>query len=503
MKPLRIAAGILSTGVLAATGIAAWSISTVNTLNNNLTVVAPAPKPSNLRTAAPGTGVLTSLPTDETPFNMLVLGSDTRDIKGSAKYGNQQNANIEGERSDTTIFVHVYPGRTAATAVSIPRDSIVDIPECEKNGVVYPASSGRFNEAYSRGGVSCTVETIQNLTGLPVDHFAVLNFNGFKNIVDAVGGVDVCIPEPINDPNAKLVLPAGKQTLKGENALGYVRARETIGDGSDLQRISRQQTFIASLAQKTLSKGTLGNPVTLHKLGNATTKHLTVDSGLGSIQKMVDLAATLRNLQPSEVAFVTVPTTPNDDGATVTWKQPEADTIWEAFANNTPYPTPPTRPFGQTALTSPPNTIQTSVVSYNNSTDVFPTASLNTLLNDQGYPSPYIVAPREAPKKVRKPMPYTFQIVYSPDQAENTRTVAWTLSNITDTQNPAMKFAVETVLKPAADNLLTVVPAALPDSAEWASVDWKTAKAVAKKQRISAADTTPLTVDQNLCETTN
>lgn len=297
------------------------------------------------------------------PLNILISGTDLRVGEGNEGYGNPEE--IEGARSDTTLLVHIAADRTSALAVSIPRDTLVDIPACgQLDGTdSEPIEQERFNEAFRIGGVGCTIKTVEDLTGVFVDHFVVVDFNGFKGIVDAIDGVEVCLNEPVDDPLSGLKLPAGYSTVKGEDALAFVRARYTVGDGSDISRIDRQQAFLASAIRKATSLGVLSNPVTTYRLLDEGTKSLFTDTGLGSLADLTDLAVSMSDMRPSDITFVTAPYFYNDDGATVSLDESAAEPLWEAMRNDTGWPPEPTVPPGdKEPLTAAPSTIQVRVL---------------------------------------------------------------------------------------------------------------------------------------------
>jgi LCP family protein required for cell wall assembly len=238
--------------------------------------------------------------------NILLIGSDSRG-SGNEKYGKDTGT----QRSDTTILLHLSADRSNATAVSIPRDLMTHVPQCTKpDGSKINATFEEFNWAFEFGGAACTIRAVEQMTGVRIDHHLVVDFNGFKNMVNAVGGVDVCVPEPIHDTQAHLNLPAGRQKLNGEQALGYVRARHSIGDGSDTERIGRQQDFLASLVKKVQSNGVLLNPVKVYPLLNAATKSLTADPGLDSLSELYKLAQSLQKVPTGAIHFLTVPQEP-------------------------------------------------------------------------------------------------------------------------------------------------------------------------------------------------
>ncbi|MGW1587184.1 LCP family protein [Streptomyces sp. NPDC002386] len=236
--------------------------------------------------------------------NILLIGSDTRAGRGNREYGRD----VGSERSDTTILLHLAADRRSATAVSLPRDLMVDIPGCRRaDGSRSEPVFAMFNRAFQVGGSACSVRTVEKLTGIRVDHHMVVDFNGFKEMVDAVDGVRVCLREPIDDEAAKLRLPAGKVTLDGEQALGYVRARKSLGNGSDTDRIDRQQQFLGALVNKVQSNGVLLNPVKLYPLLDAATSSLTTDPELASLRGLYQLVRGLRDIPTEHVQFLTVP----------------------------------------------------------------------------------------------------------------------------------------------------------------------------------------------------
>src|SRR5262252_8141953 len=293
-------------------------------------------------------GVLGSQPVDLHPQaeNILVLGSDTR-IGQGRRYGN--SAELNTDHSDTLLIVHVAADRKWADIMSVPRDSWVSIPACLMgNGQMSSATTFKINEAFTLGnldgnktalGVACTVKTVERNTGIRIDHFVVVNFTGFRDMVNAVGGVPECNTKPINDPLSRLHLKAGHHLLDGRRALAYVRARYTLGNGSDLERIGRQQAFMSSLVHRVKSQ--LLNPIAIYHFLDAATKSLTIDDGLGGIKGLYDLAVSLRSLPPSHVTFFTLPTYPRSyvdptDTADVMWAQPEDSRIFQAFRDDVP-----------------------------------------------------------------------------------------------------------------------------------------------------------------------
>jgi LCP family protein required for cell wall assembly len=276
--------------------------------------------------------------------NIMVLGSDSR--QGLSK---EYGSGLVTDQSDTLMIIHIPADRKWAEVMSIPRDSYVNIPACEMgNGQLSAPQQFKINEAFAIGnldgnhtalGVACTVKTIEQDTGIYINHFIVVNFTGFENMVSALGGVYECNPTPINDPNSGLHLSAGNHLLTPAQALGYVRARYTIGDGSDLERIGRQQAFMSSLVSRVKSE--LLNPIAIYNFLDATTKALTIDSQLGGVTGLYDLGESLRSIPSSKIAFFTIPNFPRGevvpgDDANVLWTQPEDDAIFASFRNDVP-----------------------------------------------------------------------------------------------------------------------------------------------------------------------
>ncbi|MFJ9979579.1 LCP family protein [Streptomyces cyaneofuscatus] len=239
--------------------------------------------------------------------NILLIGSDSRS-GDNREYGRDDGGS---QRSDTTILLHLAADRKSATAVSLPRDLMVEVPKCRTGDDKESREQfTQFNSAFELGGTACTIRTVERLTGIRIDHHMVVDFNGFKDMVDAVDGVEICLKEPIDDKDARLELPAGRQTLNGEEALGYVRARKTLGDGSDTERMERQQKFLGALVNKMQSNGVLLNPTRLYPVLDAATKSLTTDPGLDSLRDLYDLVRSMRDVPTDQVQFLTVPRQP-------------------------------------------------------------------------------------------------------------------------------------------------------------------------------------------------
>ena len=268
------------------------------------------------------------------PLNVLVMGSDSRDGEGN----NIDGLTGGGERSDTTLLLHLSADRERAYGVSIPRDSMVDRPACRtEDGTEIPAESyTMWNEAFQLAGPACTIQQFEELSGIRLDHFVVVDFEGFQGMVDAVGGVEVCIPETIDDRAHGIYLEAGTRKLEGIQALNYVRERYALSGGSDIGRMKRQQAFIASMASTVLSSDTLARPDRLLAFLEAATESLTLDEGLGNLVKIARLGYEFRGIGADKVQFMTIPNSvdPQDPNKLV-WTE-DAAGVWNALAEDEP-----------------------------------------------------------------------------------------------------------------------------------------------------------------------
>ncbi len=273
--------------------------------------------------------------------NILVVGSDSRD-GDNAEY----SKGLTTMQSDTLMVMHIPANREWATVVSLPRDSWVEIPECDKgDGTASDPHHFKINEAFAIGGTSgevagaaaCTIKTVEANTGLRIDHFMSVDFQGFKGMVNALDGIEVCPEEAIHDEKAHLDLEAGCQTVRDEEALGYVRARYSIGDGSDTGRIGRQQEFMDALAKKAQSK--LTSPNALYGFLRSATKSLTTDSDLAGIKPLYGLASEIQGIPGERLTFLTVPNYPREadvatDKANIVWQYPQAADLFTSLAQD-------------------------------------------------------------------------------------------------------------------------------------------------------------------------
>lgn len=252
-------------------------------------------------------------------MNVLLIGSDGRQGR-NAEYGPAlaRQPDGGGRRSDTMVLLHLSADRGRATVVSLPRDSMVRIPACGSQ----PARKDMINSAYNSGGIRCAVATVEKNTGLDVDHTVEVDFTGFKDMVDALGGVEVKLPEPVDDKYSKLKLPAGTSHLDGEQALGYVRLRH-YGDGSDIQRIHRQHLLLSAIIRKAETK--LADPAAVHAFLAALSTSVKSDLDPST---MVQIALTT---EKSKMTMATVPWMPDpEDRNRIVWK-PEAAKFFDSL----------------------------------------------------------------------------------------------------------------------------------------------------------------------------
>ncbi|MDX3314876.1 LCP family protein [Streptomyces sp. NPDC054884] len=277
-------------------------------------------------------------------FNILIIGTDKRTGKGNEGYGDKGSVG----HADTNILLHVSKDRTNATALSIPRDLIVDVPDCptkqpdgsEKN--IPGTQNQRFNTSLGQDGrdAGCTMRTVKEVTGITVDHFMMADFNAVKTLTTAVGGVEVCLAKAVDDKESKLKLPAGESVVEGEQALAFVRTRHSFGNQGDLDRIKVQQQFLSSLMRKMSSSDTLTSPTKLVGLAEAATKALTVDTGIGKVSTLKDVALQLKKVPTKNITFLTVPVIDNPAEkvkATVVVDQTRAPQVFQMIANDTSF----------------------------------------------------------------------------------------------------------------------------------------------------------------------
>ncbi|MFD8723718.1 LCP family protein [Streptomyces sp. NPDC059629] len=269
--------------------------------------------------------------------NILILGSDSR-AGANAKL---DNAKVSGARSDTALVMHIPEGRKKAVAISIPRDTLVTRPECTKadGSQVAPAKRVMFNSIYSQVGPACVVKTVEQMSGVRMDHYVEIDFAGFKDLVDAIGGVTVTVDQDIHDSSSGLNITKGTHRLDGTQSLQFVRTRHGIGDGSDLGRIGLQQQFMIALLGEIQKQDLLGSPVKAYKIADKLTAALTTDSELASLTKLAEFGRSLNGVNPSTMETIMLPVAYDKvDPNRVVAAEPQAKTLWKAIRTDSTIP---------------------------------------------------------------------------------------------------------------------------------------------------------------------
>lgn len=323
-------AGVLVLGASGA-GWAFWRLND-NIKSVDINSALGDNRPAKIQSAASPEASATAEALPSGALNILVLGSDSRSGKENAELGGGDEDS--GARSDTAMVVHIDEGRTGATVVSIPRDTLVTRPSCplESGGSTAVAYNVMFNSAYAVGGPICAVKTVEAMTNVRMDHYVEIDFAGFAKLVDALGGVTVTTDEDIDDEDSHLKLQAGTHHLDGEQALALARTRHGIGDGSDLGRIGLQQKLVKALLDQISSTDLLAEPTRLYEVADAITGSLTTDTGLDSLTDLIRLGKSLKGLSSDATRTVMMPvvTAPYDSNRVVA-DEPEASELWESL----------------------------------------------------------------------------------------------------------------------------------------------------------------------------
>ncbi|WP_031477493.1 LCP family protein [Streptomyces bicolor] len=330
-RALKTAGFVLVGALVLGVGTAGWAYWQ---LNDNITSVdinsaLGDNRPPRAMTAPQSSASASPLPTGS--LNILVLGSDSRRGEENQELGGGSST---GARSDTAMVVHLDAGRTEATVVSIPRDTLVTRPSCplSSGGSTEVAHNAMFNSAYAIGGPVCAVKTVESITNIRMDHYIEIDFSGFAKLVDALGGVTVTTDEDIDDEDSHLRLEAGTHHLDGERALALARTRHGIGDGSDLGRIGLQQKLVKALLDQISATSLLTDPAQLYRVADAVTGSLTTDTGLDSLSELMSLGQSLSGLSSDAVRTVTMPVVPApSDRNRVVAEEPEAGSLWESL----------------------------------------------------------------------------------------------------------------------------------------------------------------------------
>ncbi|GGW56060.1 LCP family protein [Streptomyces xantholiticus] len=323
-RGLKITLGVALVLLLAAGGTAYWLYSSLdgNIKGVDLDKAIGDDRPQKLPTSGQ---------------NLLVLGSDSR----AGGNGGLAGGDVSGARSDTALMIHIPEGRSSATAVSIPRDTLVARPECVKSdgSALPPKERVMFNSVYSLAGPACVVKTVEKMSGVRMDHYLEIDFAGFKELVDAIGGVTVNVDEPIRDTESGLDLTTGSHKLNGTESLAFVRTRHGIGDGSDLGRIGLQQQFMMALLSEVKSQDLLGSPTKSYKIADSLTQSLTTDSGLDSLTKLAEFARSMDGVDPASMETIMLPVAYDKiDPNRVVAAEPQATELWKAIRNDAEIP---------------------------------------------------------------------------------------------------------------------------------------------------------------------
>ncbi|MFB7253884.1 LCP family protein [Streptomyces nojiriensis] len=274
---------------------------------------------------------------DNGSMDILVLGSDSRG-GANGEYGQDDGGSA---RSDTAMIIHLYEGHEKASVVSIPRDTMISRPSCATAGGKTDPGGQRtqFNEAFTVGGAACAVKTVEKMSGIRMDHYIEVDFTGFKKIIDNLGGVEVTTTKPIKDGSSHLDLAAGTNKLDGEQALGLVRTRKSVGDGSDLGRIQLQQAFIKALIKQVKGIGVFDNPKKLLGIADSATKAITTDKALGDVKSLMGFAQGLQGIDARDMQMITLPvTTDPRDPNRVAPLTKETKMVWDALLADRPIP---------------------------------------------------------------------------------------------------------------------------------------------------------------------
>ncbi len=276
------------------------------------------------------------------PVNILLMGSDDRSGENGAIGGDEA-----GKRNDTTLIMHISADRSRVDVVSIPRDTVVRISDCDRSdGTSQRGWTGLFNIAFANGaengsnadGAACTIKTVESLTDIFIDHFVVVDFVGFRDMVDAVGGVPMCIPNAVRDDFSGTNLAAGPQVLNGSQALAFARMRHGNGlSGSDLDRIDRQQELLKNLASKVLSAEMLYRPQDLTNFVKAVAGSMTMDEGFGDFDTLTGLAFSMRGINPNtDITFATAPVMGDPSNPNHVIFSSKAKSVWQAIIGDQP-----------------------------------------------------------------------------------------------------------------------------------------------------------------------
>ncbi len=320
VKLVAAALAVVLVSGAAVVGYATWDIA--SSAKPSVTLIGETEGPP------PDIGAI------EGGVNLLLVGSDSGE--GDPRFGDR------GEHlNDVTILLHISADHTNATVVSFPRDLFVPIPSCPRvdgNGSWGAQSSAKINTALTYGGLACVVKTVSDFTGVTIPFAAKIEFNGVIEMSNAIGGVTVCVATPIHDGQIGLNLDAGQQTLKGWNALMFLRSRYGVDGGTDIARISNQQVFMSALVRQAKSSETLSDPIKVYGLAKAAVENMQVSNSLSNPLTLASIALALKNIAPQNIQLVQYPTyfgSSNGQGGVLPYKE-DAATLFNAIINDQP-----------------------------------------------------------------------------------------------------------------------------------------------------------------------
>jgi LCP family protein required for cell wall assembly len=272
--------------------------------------------------------------------NLLITGTDECEPEYAGYFGGRcKGPDSEGQLNDVNLLVHISDAPRRVTVISFPRDLMIPIPSCtaEDGSQTSEMSKQPINSAYSVGGLGCVVSTVSQLSGMNIPFAAKVSFGNVINITDAVGGVDVCIANGIQDRHTGIDWPAGIRNIQGIEALQFLRTRHGVGNGSDLGRISNQQQYMSRLARKLVSEEVLSNPTTLYKLASTAVDNVTPSKSLTNPLTLMQIALAVKNVPFEEIVFISYPVWDDPaDRNKVVPNRDAADQLWAALAENRP-----------------------------------------------------------------------------------------------------------------------------------------------------------------------
>lgn len=325
---LKLAGAALAVVLVSAIAVGGFVIADlVNRAGSDAVTLEGAPE-----VAPPALGAYP----DDQAFNILVIGTDECGEITTALLGKRCEDADGGALNDVNLLVHVSAAPRAVTAVSFPRDLMVEVPECTRDdgSTASGMSKAALNSVYDHAGISCIAKTITELSGIPIEFAAKISFDGVIEITDAIGGVEVCVAgDGIHDPEARLDLDPGMATVSGETALAFIRTRHGVGDGSDLARISNQQQYMSRLAKKILSSETLSDPSTVLRLANTVADNIVPSDKLSNPLTLAQLALALKDVDFADFVFVQYPNLddPDNPGVKVVSNEEAAAPLWAAL----------------------------------------------------------------------------------------------------------------------------------------------------------------------------